>query len=185
MDSYSVGCKEIDGLFMKHLDGMITAAERDEVMAHLDECAPCREDFEVYETIRAALGENTPVCSAPEGFEEAIMQRIAELPSRAEPFKNASFVLFGALAASAGALGTFFFEDIAEALSRNIVLPDFLPAFEAFFESFMAPLAGFTAALGDTVLSLFEMLAQLQLALLIIFVLLIMLQFVVYKFDKA
>ena len=185
MDSYNVGCKEIDVLFMKHMDGMITAAERDEVRAHLDECGRCREDFEVYDTIKAALGENTPVCSAPEGFEEAVMQRIAKLPSGADPLKNAAYVLFGALVVSIGALGTFFFEDIVGALSRIAVFPSYLPALEASLESFMTSLTGFTAALGDIAVSLFEMLAQLQLALLIIFVLLVVLQFVVYKYDQA
>ena len=185
MDSYSVDCREIDDLFMKHMDGMITAAERDEVRAHLDECGRCREDFEVYEAIRAALGESAPACSAPEGFEEAVMQRIAELPSGVNPLKRAAYVLFGALVVSIGALGTFFFEDIAGALSQVAISLNYLPALEASLESVMTYLAGFAAALGDVAVSLFEMLAQLQLAFLIIFVLLIMLQFVVYNYDQA
>ncbi|MCL2852561.1 MAG: zf-HC2 domain-containing protein [Defluviitaleaceae bacterium] len=185
MDSYKTDCTRIDRLFMNHMDGLITAAEHDEVRSHIAECAQCSEDFEVYETIRLTLSAKEHVCSAPEGFEESVMQKISQLPRSAGPVVNAAYLLIGMLIISIGGLGTVFFEDIAGALRRIDAFPISLPALEALFENIAIYLSSFIAAMGDISVSLFEMLAQAQLVLLLIFVLLITLQFFVYKYDKA
>ena len=185
MDSYKISCERIDELFMKHMDGLITVEERDEVLRHINECARCREDFEVYEAIMVTLDSQELVCEAPEGFEADVMQRISRLPNSFSPMLHAAYILMGMLVVSAGVLGTVFFEEIEHVLNRLEFSSRFVPILESTLDSFSVTLLNIGAEAGNVSVSLLEALAQAQFVLLFVFILLIMLQFVVYKYDKA
>ncbi|MCL2616982.1 MAG: hypothetical protein FWD96_04990, partial [Defluviitaleaceae bacterium] len=130
--------------------------------------------FEVYEAIRQTFDSKEPVACAPEGFEAAVMQRIEALPSRSNSAVSAAHVLVGAVAVLLGTAGTIYFEDISALLALGMG-----------FDTFRSVALSLGAAFGDIMMVAFEMLAQAQLVLLLIFVILMMLQFFVYKFDKA
>ena len=185
MDFNRIVCKRINNLFMKHMDGLTNKAERDEMMSHINECVICREDFEVYETIRVTLEENGQLCQAPEGFEASVMQKIANLPAKTPHVMNIAYVILSSLIISLGALVTIFVEDIASALAQSADFSVYIVALEGSLQTIILFISNIGTYLSGIAVLAFEMIAQVQLVILLIFVLLIMLQFLVYKYDKA
>jgi len=172
MGSYNIGCLRVDELFMKYMDGLISAEELESISTHLCECGQCSEDFEIYATIRDTLGDNAAAYTAPEGFEAAVMQKITELPDRSAKTFATGYVWIGAVAVSAGALGL-------------ALLPGHIPAFDAYLESLRAFMIGVGTVISGTAIMLLEVIAQAQIVLLCIFICLTLIQFVVYKQDRA
>ncbi len=72
-------CTKAGELMMRFMDHMLTDEEAKELGLHMDVCPACKEDFLVYDIIMTGF-EELPIVSAPEGFEETVMQQIAELP---------------------------------------------------------------------------------------------------------
>ena len=84
-------CKFADELMMKYMDGMITEKEANHLHDHLSQCDACTESFKVYDDILADFAE-APLYEAPDGFEEAVMAKVAacEVPyqKRAQGIDN-------------------------------------------------------------------------------------------------
>jgi hypothetical protein len=67
---------------MKYMDGSIDESEAEMLGKHLSGCPQCAADFELYDDIIKGFSE-MELIPAPEGFEERVMRRVAELPSLA------------------------------------------------------------------------------------------------------
>jgi len=79
---------------MSYMDGSLTARQQAELERHASSCAPCAEDFAVYRGIMADFSE-TALISAPEGFDEAVMEKIRALPAISRPREFFDSVVFG------------------------------------------------------------------------------------------
>ena len=66
------------------MDGELNDTEREEVLAHLETCEPCREFFAELTAMHAALGELEEF-DAPEGFADGVMARLHETPKKRPP----------------------------------------------------------------------------------------------------
>jgi len=75
-------CNKTDELLMKYMDGSIDEFDAAKLGEHLSGCPQCRADFEIYDNIMKGFSE-IELTPAPEGFEERVMCRVAELPSHA------------------------------------------------------------------------------------------------------
>ncbi|MCL2617526.1 MAG: zf-HC2 domain-containing protein [Defluviitaleaceae bacterium] len=153
---------------MDYMDGRLGEAQLNMLHKHMESCPQCREDFELYIAIQDTLHEDMPKHAAPEGFDDAVMRRIAELPDEAGA-SNAGYVWGGAAAAA-------------------LVLAPMLegiPVVGGYVERAGAVAASIAYAAGGTSVVLLEMLAQAQIVVLCIFVCLTLLQFAVYKQEKA
>jgi len=73
-------CHRADELIMKYMDSVLDESEAAKLGEHLTDCPGCAEDFKMYDSILTGFSEMDMI-SAPEGFEERVMRRVAELPS--------------------------------------------------------------------------------------------------------
>ncbi len=80
------------------LDGELTAAEADEVRAHLDGCPACRAELDALRRLVAEVKTLPPV-SAPRDLRRKIMARLDEAPARDDTRRVYWRVLWGAAAA--------------------------------------------------------------------------------------
>jgi hypothetical protein len=64
---------------MKYMDGEITSQDAQRLNQHILACKECKEAFLVYDGMMNEMND-MPQVAAPEGFECAIMAKIAELP---------------------------------------------------------------------------------------------------------
>ena len=185
MDYHKLRCEAAEPLFMGCMEGMLTASEQEALTAHLAGCEHCREEFEVYKTVWTTLDAEEVESDAPRGFESGVMQKVESLPSKDSFFECASFMVIGIVAAVVGALGTIFYQDIAYVVSQIIAAPEQLPILGATLASTSEAAESAAAATGGAFLTLLEMVTQARFVLLAIFVVLILLQFAVYRFKKV
>ena len=75
-------CNRAYELFMKYMDDTMDESEAANLGRHLSGCPQCAADFEIYDEILTGFSK-IDLIHAPEGFEEHVMQRVAELPSPA------------------------------------------------------------------------------------------------------
>jgi len=75
-------CIEVGMLMMKYMDGAIVGPEAVKLNEHLRVCPQCAADYRMYSDIMTGFAE-TRLLTAPEGFEDRVMRRVAELPSLA------------------------------------------------------------------------------------------------------
>jgi len=68
-----VTSQHLDEVLSAYLDGELTAAERIDVEAHLEDCAECRSDLEAEADVRRLVRE-LPAVDAPFGFYERILR---------------------------------------------------------------------------------------------------------------
>jgi Putative zinc-finger len=73
-----MNCERVHELLDLRLDGVLADVEREELVAHLSECDPCRERFESLRQVVDLVREIPPV-RAPEGFTDGVL---AGLPGR-------------------------------------------------------------------------------------------------------
>jgi len=73
-------CYRIDELLMKYMDDTLDESEAAKLGQHLSICPNCAMDFNMYDEILTGFSE-MELIPAPEGFEERVMCRVAELPS--------------------------------------------------------------------------------------------------------
>jgi len=185
MDYYKLSCEAAEPLFMGCMEGMLTASEHEALTAHLVECEHCREEFEVYKTVWTTLEAQELEADAPKGFESGVMQKVESLPSKDSFFECASFMLIGIFAAIVGALGTIFYQDIAYYVNRVIAAPEQLPILGGALASMSEIATDAGAVTSGGFLALLDMVTEARFALLAIFVVLILLQLVVYRFKKV
>ncbi len=73
--------EQIQELLSAYIDGDLRPDERDEVQAHLEGCAECREELALLELTVEAL-HDLPDIEAPAGFADAVLDRVeAEAPT--------------------------------------------------------------------------------------------------------
>lgn len=82
------------------LDGELSDAEREETLAHMEECETCRTYFAELSALRDALGDLEPV-DVPEGFAAGVVARLHEENASKPAKKAGSWRRWGALAACA------------------------------------------------------------------------------------
>ena len=76
-----MNCSKADEYFMKYIDNCLTAAEAEKLHKHLAVCEKCRADFAIYDSIAGEFSDMEFIIDAPAGFEEAVMEKIKELPA--------------------------------------------------------------------------------------------------------
>ena len=81
-------CHEVDELLMKYMDDTLNEPEAAKLGEHLTGCPECAADFKMYDEMLVGFSE-MELIPAPEGFEERVMSRVAELPSLAEKLNGA------------------------------------------------------------------------------------------------
>jgi anti-sigma factor RsiW len=72
-------CEKASGLMMKYMDMILTDAEALSLNKHIKTCEQCKEDFMMYDSIMNGFSEMSLV-EAPEGFEDSVMEAVAQLP---------------------------------------------------------------------------------------------------------
>jgi len=185
MDCHKLQCETAEPLFMGCMEGMLTVSEQEALTVHLDECKYCREEFEVYKAVWATLEAKEAESDAPRDFESGVMKKVESLPCKDSFFECAGFMLIGIFAAVVGALGTIFYQDIAYHVSQIIAAPEQLPIVGATLAGTGEIAESTAAATGGVLLTLLEMVTQTRFVLLAIFVVLILLQFFIYRFKKV
>ena len=69
-------CKKSSDLMTLALDQGLNKEETKEFHAHLENCDTCREDYELYQSIKADLNEIGTEVDLPDGFHKTLMHRI-------------------------------------------------------------------------------------------------------------
>ena len=69
-------CETASELIMKHLDGELSADEEDNLYEHLKSCDNCAAELESMRSMCAEL-DALEMEEAPEGFQEAVMSKVA------------------------------------------------------------------------------------------------------------
>jgi len=72
-------CEKAGSLMMKYMDMILTDAEALSLNRHIKTCDQCKVDFLVYDSIMNSFSEMSLI-EAPEGFEDRVMEKIAQLP---------------------------------------------------------------------------------------------------------
>ena len=80
------------------IDGELNDTERDEVLAHLEECKGCREFLAELTAMHAAF-EDMEEFDAPEGFADGVMARVHEAPAPKKRTPRAAWASLAACAA--------------------------------------------------------------------------------------
>ena len=96
-----MNCEEASLLISARLDGQLTAEEEQRLQAHLDGCADCRALAADLENIRADWTDLDDL-EAPEGFTQAVMEKIEAMDSKPKVvplFRRRSFKTAAGLAA--------------------------------------------------------------------------------------
>ena len=73
-------CYRVDELLMKYMDDTLNESEAVKLGQHLSMCPQCEIDFKMYDEILTGFSK-MELIPVPEGFEERVMRRVAELPS--------------------------------------------------------------------------------------------------------
>lgn len=68
-------CQDIEPLIVREADEAIDATDRVRLMAHLRDCAACREELEAQRAVRDVL-RSRPASAVPSGFEHRIARRL-------------------------------------------------------------------------------------------------------------
>ena len=68
-------CEDVAALIVQEADGAIDRLEQPRLMAHLRECASCREELEAQRAVRDLL-RSRPAAAVPHGFEHRIARRL-------------------------------------------------------------------------------------------------------------
>jgi hypothetical protein len=101
-------CHEIQELFSPWLDNRISPEEAAQFKQHLLECPDCQlklQEWQQVSDILKSFAANTEGLKAPDGFEERVMQQIAEIEAQPRWLKiNRTVKRFAALAAAAAVL---------------------------------------------------------------------------------
>ncbi len=92
--------QHLDDVLSAYLDDELTAAERDEVEAHLNACAECRSDLEAEADVRRLVRE-LPAVDPPFGFYERILRAGPGASAQPERKRRLRFGLGGIAAAVA------------------------------------------------------------------------------------
>jgi len=185
MGSHKLQCEGVEPLFIGFMDGMLTVLEQAELTEHLEVCEDCREEFEVYKAIRTTIDADAPEFSAPRNFESGVISKVAELPGKDCIFESIGYVLIGMIAALFGALGTIFYQDIANAVRQFVVMPQEFSILNQMFYGIEAVAANVAVSAGIAFFALLDVISQAQFVLLAIFVVLMLLQFAVYRFKNV
>jgi len=98
-----MNCSKANAYFIKYVDSCLSEDEVSKLGTHLDECAVCNKDFEVYREIM--IGE---LVEAPIGFTASVMLKTSEIKpnwqKRRIVFKKLSWLLMGLVMATLLAL---------------------------------------------------------------------------------
>ena len=76
-----MNCSKADEYFMKYIDNCLTVGEAEQLHKHLAVCEKCKADFMAYDTIAKEFSNMEFIIEAPLDFEDAIMEKIKELPT--------------------------------------------------------------------------------------------------------
>ena len=182
-------CEGAELLLMKYMDNTLAETETDPLNAHLESCGKCRGDFMIYDEILRELSHQTVY--APDNFEALVMDVIRKLPSDSKKFMSSAdnllcvvwgifSVLFGL-----GFLAVMNRESIIGYLSDN-------PSLKAYAD-FLIPVSRFADAAAASLMSAADTLvtdvsayiSSSRYILMLIVGVLIMVQYVIYKKNKA
>jgi predicted anti-sigma-YlaC factor YlaD len=90
-------CEQSEAWMMQALDGMLPSTDRQRLMAHLDVCPACRDDWEALNAVERMFANPTLLGPAP-GFIERVDARIARAEAQRRTLLG-GLVLLGAAAA--------------------------------------------------------------------------------------
>jgi len=108
-----MNCENFEEILNAEMDNLLSPAERQELVKHLESCRNCRKSAETFRKLKE-LFPHLEQMDVPEGFTERVMARIRALPSysqrpEARPVIGFSFGL--AMVASIAALFFIFSDD--------------------------------------------------------------------------
>jgi anti-sigma factor RsiW len=180
-------CEHADDLMMRYLDGCLSTADAQRLHTHLSQCPNCRESFDAYRQITAGLSAS-PLAAPPEGFVEAVMERVRALPA---PFRRpdgdtllclvwgAVSVLFGL-----GLLAFFNRDALVEFLAAREALAPYVALLPGVARAVNGVLAQ-GAALGESLAAAGQYISSFRYLLLAISGLLALAQYVAARRVRA
>jgi len=144
-----MNCSKADEYFMKYIDNCLSAQEAEQLHKHLLTCEKCRADFAVYDSIVSEFSGMEFIMEAPMGFEEAVMEKIKELPApKAAVDKgiNTLLTVIGIGFISVLALGFIIF------INRDIII-EMAGAYPqlAAYVAFLNPVAEYVTSFMDNI----------------------------------
>ena len=98
-----VSCQDIGLLMSLALDQSLDESEARSLEEHLSQCSTCREEWEAMQRI-SQLFTDAPLMSAPPGFTDRVMQRLARRQARRQRFLAGAALLVACLSLTALAL---------------------------------------------------------------------------------
>jgi mycothiol system anti-sigma-R factor len=76
---HDVDCDEVLRKVYSFIDNELEGASLDEIRQHLDECAPCLEQFDLERSLKKLVHRSCTGEHAPEGLRERILMRITKV----------------------------------------------------------------------------------------------------------
>ncbi|MCI8342197.1 MAG: hypothetical protein HFE62_03155 [Firmicutes bacterium] len=149
-------CQDAELLMMKYLDRELNEFEAESLNKHLTECSTCREAFDIYDSMAVQM-DQAEQANAPEGFEAAVMAKVAALEKVYLPYTfwdkfKTRFVGSFALLFCVGAMLLSYREKILEIFSENPNFSEKTKVLAIFAEN----IASQTYRLTETMSRIFE-----------------------------
>jgi len=173
-------CPEAGEIMLKFMDGPLSARENTELEQHAEQCPACAEDFAAYTQMMADFSE-TELISAPDGFEEAVMRKIRELPVIARSSEFFDSVVYGIWGAFSVLIGLGFIlilnrDALLAGMSQNpayanlmaLISPVYAYVAEAAgrvangWEAVMSDVSAYSEQIKYAVVAIFAVLAAVQ-----------------------
>jgi len=181
-------CDNMDMLMMKHMDGILTAEEQKRLDVHMETCKKCRDDFMIYDEILAGLPDG--VITAPDNFENLVMEKIKALPENrrlAGSIDTMLCVAWGIFSVlfGLGFLAVINKDAVISYISASPSLSDYtdvIVSFSGFAESAAAAFMNFITGAAE---AMSGYLSSSRYVLFLIVAVLAALQYVVYRKNKA
>ena len=181
-------CDNMDMLMMKYMDGAINAEEEKLLHVHMEKCEKCHHDYLIYEELMRDLPSQT--IFAPDNFEDLVMKRIYALPENKKFAASVDKLLFAVWGILFALLGC----GIAAALNKDAIVAYLTnnPSLHGYADLFLSAARVTESAgqlLSDIALtvssSVSGYITSSRYMLMLIIAVLAMVQFVVYRSNKA
>ena len=183
-------CNKAFSWMMRYMDGVLPEKDAVKLGQHLASCAACREAFDLYDTLMLDFAAaETP--EAPQGFEAAVMTRIAALPalypSRGLHFDHIACWVWGGFSVLAG-FGFLLFMNQEALLAYAASNPQYQMVF-AFVLPIAEQVVGLLTRLGQQARDVFAAVTGVMSEWRYVFVgvlaVLAVIQYRMYQKDKA
>lgn len=78
-DPHDKDCREVLDRVYSYIDGELDESSSGEIRAHLEECGPCLEEYDLDKAVKALVAKHCGCDPVPEDLRAKVLERIAQV----------------------------------------------------------------------------------------------------------